>query len=91
MQQSGASRRPASAGVDRRADGTFQHNPDAPEITPNGVNISALRRNLTLTPQERIETLTGWAELIDQVRGGLRRSRRCRSLSRVPGPATADP
>ena len=43
--------------VDLRADGTYLHNPDAPEMTPGGVNVSALRRNLTLTPEERLKRM----------------------------------
>jgi hypothetical protein len=61
---------------DLRTDGTYEHNPNAPEVTPNGVNLSALRRNLRLSPTERIEQLTGWVKLVEELQAGMRRARR---------------
>jgi hypothetical protein len=61
---------------DLRADGTYEHNPNAPEVTPNGVNLSALRRNLHLSLDERLEQLTGWVKLADELQVGMRRVRR---------------
>ncbi|MGI8913098.1 MAG: hypothetical protein ACR2JY_04790, partial [Chloroflexota bacterium] len=56
---------------DLRLDGTYEHNPYAPEVTPSGINISALRYNLTLTPYERIRRVSGWARLATKLRHGL--------------------
>ena len=59
-----------------RTDGTYEHNPYAPEVTPSGINISALRYNLTLTPYERIRRVSCWVRLIMQLRRGLAQQRR---------------
>lgn len=61
---------------DLRADGTYEHNPYAPEVTPSGINISALRYNLTLTPYERIRRVSGWVRLAMKLRSGLAQRRR---------------
>ena len=61
---------------DLRADGSYEHNPNAPDVTPNGVNLSALRRNLRLTPMERIDQLTGWVEFAEVLQAGMRRAKR---------------
>lgn len=61
---------------DRRSDGTYGHNPYAAEVTPNGVNISALRRNRRLTLYERLERLKGWTHLADELRSGMRQARK---------------
>ena len=61
---------------DLRADGAYEHNPYAPEVTPNGVNLSALRRNRRLSLDERLEQLAGWVRLADELQAGMRCVRR---------------
>ena len=62
---------------DLRTDGAYERNPSAREVTPNGVNITALRYTLTLTPAERIRRASGWARLAMKLHGRLApRSRR---------------
>lgn len=58
--------------VDLRADGSYRHNPDAPEITRDGINISALRRNLTLSPQERLQRMAASVRMVEKLRNGFR-------------------
>ena len=61
--------------VDLRADGTYLHNPDAPELTPGGINVSALRRNLTLTPEERLQRMAASVRMVEKLRSGFRSRR----------------
>ena len=52
-------------------DGTYFPNPFQVEITPEGVNLSHLRRNLRLTPYERLQQLEAWVRMIAQLRQGF--------------------
>ena len=74
--------------LDLRADGTYQHNPDAPEITAGGINVSALRRNRMLTPEERLKRMAATVRMVEKLRSGFRSRRHgeldCMVRSRRP-------
>lgn len=55
-----------------RQDGTYAPNPYLAEITVDGVNRSHLRRNLRLTPAERLRQLEAWSQMIAKLRAGFR-------------------
>jgi len=67
---------PPARWEDLRADGTYEHNPFAADVTPNGVNRSALRRNRALTPEERLRRMVASARQLQKLRGSFRPSRR---------------
>lgn len=68
-------RRTAGEGDERcenpRQDGAYVPNPFQAEITPEGVNLSHLRRNLKLTPYERLQQLEAWVRMVAQLRQGF--------------------
>jgi hypothetical protein len=45
------------------------------EIAPSGVDLSHLRRNLRLTPTERVEQMVAFVRFVLPLRGALRRDR----------------
>jgi len=63
---------PPARWEDLRADGTYAHNPFAADVTPNGVNLSALRRNRRLSPEERLQRMAASVRMVKQLRDSFR-------------------